>query len=473
VDLPVADSSCDLVIIGAGSGGLVAAAFAVQLGARVTMIEKNRIGGDCTWTGCVPSKALLKAAKIAQEVRTARHYGIETAPPVADMRRVRDYVQSAIEAVYQYETPEELNQAGIDAVVGQAHFLDPHTVQVGEHMVRSNAFLITTGGHAFIPPIPGLDQVRFITYEQIFENDHLPQTLTVIGAGPIGMEMAQAYRRLGSEVTIIDEHVLPKDEPEAQDVIRRVFEREGIRFVIGRVNAVRSDGDKIAVFTAENETRGEMLLVAVGRRPTVHGLDLEKAGVKYSDKGIPVDDHLRTNMKHIYAAGDVVGGYQFTHLAAWQAFQAVRNALLPGHTSGGASVVPWVTYTDPEVAHAGLTEEQARKEFGNDIDVHRWSMGKVDRAVCENDTDGFIKVLTKKGGSIIGATIVAARAGEMISEIVLGIENGWWLKDIAGAIHAYPTYSVAIQQLASAATVEQLLSGTQGRIIRGLSKWIR
>jgi pyruvate/2-oxoglutarate dehydrogenase complex dihydrolipoamide dehydrogenase (E3) component len=464
----VADSSYDLAIIGAGSGGLIGAAFAVQLGAKTALIEKSRIGGDCTWTGCVPSKALLKAAKVAHEVRNATGYGITTAPPVIDMRRVRDYVQSAIREVYQYETPEELQRSGVDVIMGPAHFLDPHTVQAGQRTVRANAFLITTGGHAFVPPIRGLDQVRFITYEQIFENDHLPRTLTVIGGGPIGMEMAQAYQRFGSAVTIIGEQVLPKDEPEARNVIRRIFEQEGVRFVIGRADAVRSDAEQIVVSAAEAETRSEMLLVAAGRRPTVLDLDLEKAGVSYSEKGITVDDRLRTNVKHIYAAGDVIGGYQFTHFAAWQAFQAVRNALLPGHGSGSASVVPWVTYTDPEVAHAGLTEDQARKEFGNDVEVHRWPMKKVDRAVCENDVEGFIKIVTKKGGVVVGAAIVAGRAGEAISELVFAIKNGWRLKDIAGAIHAYPTYSTAIQQLAAEATITQLLSGTQGRIIRGL-----
>src|SRR2546425_40620 len=460
------DSNYDLVIIGAGSGGLTAAGFAVQLGARVALVEKSRIGGDCTWTGCVPSKALLKAAKVAHEVRNATRYGITTAPPVVDMIRVRDYVQSAIRDVYQYETPEELQRSGVDVIMGRAQFLDPHTVQAGQRTVRAKAFLITTGGHAFVPPIRGLDQVRFITYEQIFENHHLPRTLTVIGGGPIGMEIAQAYQRFGSAVTIIDERVLPKDEPEARNVMRRIFEQEGVRFVSGRADAVRSDAEQIVVSSAEGETRSEMLLVAAGRRPTVLGLDLEKAGVRYSEKGIAVDDQLRTNVKHIYAAGDVTGGYQFTHFAAWQAFQAVRNALLPGHASGSASVMPWVTYTDPEVAHAGLTEDRARKQFGDDVEVHRWPMGKVDRAVCENDVEGFIKMVTKQNGVVVGATVVAGRAGEAISEIVFAIKHGWRLKDIAGAIHAYPTYSTAIQQLAAEATITRLLSGARGRIIR-------
>jgi pyruvate/2-oxoglutarate dehydrogenase complex dihydrolipoamide dehydrogenase (E3) component len=327
-----------------------------------------------------------------------------------EMSRVREYVQSAIREVYQYETPEELRRSGIDVITAPARFIDSHTVQAGERTLQAKTFLITTGAHAFIPPIPGLDQVPFITYEHIFENERLPRTMTVIGAGPIGMEMAQAYQRLGSQVTVIGEHVLPKDEAEAQDVMRKVFEREGVRFIFGRATAVRRDGSEIIspawdpsnprgrlrgvqsdperefiVSATGGETRCEMLLVASGRRATVHGLDLEKAGVRYSEKGIPVDDQLRTNVKHVYAAGDVIGRHQFTHFAGWQAFQAVRNALLPGHNSGFTEVVPWVTYTDPEVAHVGRTEIQAREEFGDSVDVQLWPMNKVDRAVCEND----------------------------------------------------------------------------------------
>jgi pyruvate/2-oxoglutarate dehydrogenase complex dihydrolipoamide dehydrogenase (E3) component len=469
----VANSTYDLIIIGAGSAGLTAAAVAVQLGARTALIEKNRIGGDCTWTGCVPSKAILKAAKVAHEIRIAARYGITTTGPMIEMSRVREYVQSAIREVYQYETPEELRRSGIDVITAPARFIDSHTVQAGEQTLKAKVFLIATGAHAFVPPIPGLDQVSFITYERIFENERLPPTMTVIGAGPVGMEMAQAYQRFGSQVTLVDQHVLPNDEPEVQDVMRKVFEREGVRFITGLATNVRRDDDHIVVSTSAGGARSEMLLVASGRRPTIQGLDLEKAGVLHSDKGIPVDDQLRTNVKHIYAAGDVIGAQQFTHFAGWQAFQAVRNALLPGHHSGFTDVLPWVTYSDPEVAHVGLTEVQAREQFQTDIDVHFRPMSRVDRAVCENDTDGFIKLVARKDGTISGATIVAARAGETITEIVVAMNNGLKLKDLAAAIHAYPTYSTALQQLAAEATIARMLQGNQGRFIRGLSKIIR
>ncbi len=467
------NSEYDLIIIGAGSGGLTAASFAAQLGAKVALIEKNRIGGDCTWTGCVPSKAILKAAKIAHEVRAAERFGITTAAPVIDMLRIREYVQSAIRGVYQYETPEELRQSGIHVIMAPARFVDAYAVQTGEGTLEAKTFLITTGAHAYIPPIVGLDQVPFVTYERIFENDRLPRTMAVIGAGPVGMEMAQAYQRFGTQVTVIDERVLPKDEPEAQDVMRRVFDREGVRFITGRAAAVRRQYAGILVSTTDGETRCEMLLVASGRRPAVDGLDLERAGVRHSKNGIPVDDQLRTNVKHIYAAGDVIGAHQFTHFAAWQAFQAVRNALLPGRDSGFTEVVPWVTYTDPEVAHVGLTEVQARAKFGGSIDVYTWPMSKVDRAVCENDTDGLIKVIAKSNGAVAGATIVSARAGEAITELTVAMKHELRLKDLAGVIHAYPTYSTAIQQLAAGATTKRMLNGVQGRIIRGLSKIVR
>lgn len=467
------ETNYDLVIIGAGSGGLTAAGFAAQLGAKVALVEKSRIGGDCTWTGCVPSKALLKAAKVAHEVRSAARYGIGTSPPAADMQKVREYIRAAIQQVYQFESPQELQREGIHVIIGGARFLDANTIAVGEERIRAKTFLVTTGARPAIPPITGLSDVPFLTYEQIFDNDRLPDAMIVVGGGPIGMEMAQAYQRLGSQVTVIAEHLLPKEEPEVREVMRRVFEREGIRFVWERAASVHTDGNHIVVGTGRQEARGRLLLIASGRKPSVDDLDLEKAGVAYSAKGIPVDDQLRTGVKNIYAAGDVVGGHQFTHFAGWQAFQAVRNALLPGSSSGFTELVPWVTFTDPEVAHVGLTEAQAREKFGEAVKLCRWEMNRTDRAVCENDTDGFIKLVAKKDGTILGATIVAGRAGETITEFIFAIKQGMKVMDLAGIIHAYPTYSTAAQQMAADMAIEAMLSGTSGKLIRGLSKIIR
>jgi pyruvate/2-oxoglutarate dehydrogenase complex dihydrolipoamide dehydrogenase (E3) component len=345
---------------------------------------------------------------------------------------------------------------------------------VGERSIHAKTFLISTGAKPAIPGI-GLEAggVPFLTYEQIFENDHLPETMIVVGGGPIGMEIAQAYQRLGSQVSIIAEQILPRDEPEVREVLHRVFGREGIRIVAGRALSAHRVGSKISVATTQGAVVADILLIASGRRPSVEDLDLEKAGVEYSERGIPVNRELRTNVKHIYAAGDVTGGPQFTHVAGWQAFQAVRNALLPGSSAGLTDLIPWVTFTDPEVAHAGLTEAQAREKFGDAVQTYRWNMNRTDRAICENDTDGFIKIVTRNDGVIAGATIVAGRAGEVITELLIAIQQGWKAEDLAGAIHVYPTYSTAVQQMAAEIALTNLLSGPSGRLLRGISKLIR
>ncbi len=461
----------DLIIIGAGSGGLTAAEFAVKLGIKVALVEKERIGGDCTWTGCVPSKALLKAAKVAHEARSAGKYGILTDPPATDMNQVRNYVRQVIADIYQHETPEKLVGKGIDVVIGAAHFVDPHTIQVGQRRLSAKKLILATGAHPFIPPVPGLDEVPYLTYLQMFDNDQLPERLLVMGAGPIGSEIAQAYQRLGSQVTLVDIGLMPKEEPEVAEVMGRVFTREGIKFVAGLVTAACRAGNDIALNVKEQKIQGDMLLVAVGRAPNVGGLALDQAGMKYSAQGIEVDKNLRSNVKHIYAVGDCVkGNYQFTHVAGWQAVQAVRNALLPGTSNGFSEAVPWTTFTDPEVAHVGLTEAEARQEFGNGVvGVKLWPMSRTDRAVAENDQEGFIKVIHKKNGKVLGATVVASRAGEIITEFALALKRGLKLFDLANVIHVYPTYSVGTMQLAGQVVVDNLLSGLSGQALRFLA----
>jgi len=459
----------DLVVIGAGSGGLVGARFAAQLGARVALVEKSQIGGDCTWTGCVPSKALVKAAKVAHEMRTAAQYGIVIDQPTVDMLAVRRYVRSAMQAVYKFETPEELANQNIEAIFGAAQFVDANTISIGERRIRSRAFLLATGARPVLPGIPGLNEVPFLTYEQIFDNDMLPQSMVVLGGGPIGVEMAQAYQRLGAQVTVVTNSVLPKEEAEVQKLMQSILESEGVRFVLEPPKSMRKNGTGPVITTANHELRCDLLLVAVGRRPNLDGLHLEQAGVRFSAKGIEIDGRLRTNVKHIYAAGDVTGGYQFTHYAGWQAFHAVRNALLPGSSTGISELVPRVTFTDPEVAQIGATEAQARAEHGGRVRVHRWEMSKVDRAICENDTSGFLKIITKPDGTILGATVVGARAGEAIMELVIAMKEGIKAGDLAATIHPYPTYSTAIQQLTSELAIERVLSGTTGRVVRGLA----
>jgi len=463
----------DLVVIGAGSGGLVAASFAAKLGSRVALVEKDRIGGDCTWSGCVPSKALIKAAKVAHAVRTASQYGILTNAPSVDMAAVRAYVRGAIQDVYQFETPELLRAGGVEVFHGAGQFVDASTIAIGEQVVRAKNFLLTTGARPLIPPIAGLDDVPFLTYENIFDNHVLPQTMIIVGAGPVGVEIAQAYQRLGAQVTVVAERLLPKEDRDVQSKMRSLLEREGIHFVLGRARSAHKDGEAVVITAEDIEVRGNLLLVAAGRRPVVDGLSLERAGVQYSRQGIAVDGHLRTNVKHIYAAGDVTGGYQFTHYAGWQAFEAVRNALLPGSALGTTDLVPWVTFTDPEVAHVGLSEEEAFAKFGASVRVQRWNMDRVDRAVCDNDTSGFIKIITKEDGAIVGATIIAARAGEAIVELIIAMKKKMKVSELPGAIHPYPTYSTAVQQMTADIAVDDLLSGTSGKVVRALSRMVR
>ncbi len=458
----------DLIVIGAGSGGLTAAGFAAKLGVRTALVERARVGGDCTWIGCVPSKALIRVARAAHEARTAATFGIQTGPPVVDMAGVRAYIQGTIAQIAAGETPAVLRGAGLTVMEAEARFLDATTIQAGEHRLTGKHFILCTGAQPTLPPIQGLAEVSYFTYETLFDNGRLPEHLLVVGGGPLGLEMAQAYLRLGARVTVIAERILPRAEPEAQQVLRAVLTGEGMALVAGRATAVRRDGPDLVLTAGAAEVRGDMLLVATGRTPTVAGLDLARAGVAYTDQGITVDEHLRTSVKHIYAAGDCVGGPQYTHFAGWQAFQAARNALLPGSSAGFSAAVPIVTFTDPEVAQVGLLEAAARQAHGESVVVTHRPLAEVDRAICENDQAGFIRIIHKPDGTLLGATIVAARAGETITELVLALQRGLKLGDLASAMHAYPTYSTAVQLLAADVAVAQVLSGLSGKLVQGL-----
>jgi pyruvate/2-oxoglutarate dehydrogenase complex dihydrolipoamide dehydrogenase (E3) component len=468
----------DLVIIGGGSAGLTAAGFAVQLGRKVALVENHRIGGDCTWTGCVPSKALLKVAQVAHQMRNAARYGLGPAEPAVDLKAVMAHVRSAVDEVYRSESPETLRADGIEVFLGQARFRDANTLEAGDGDVRLDArrFLIVTGARPFIPPVPGLDEVGYLTYETIWDLEELPEHLIVVGGGPVGCELAQAFCRLGARVTLLEAapRILLQDDPEAADLVAQRLTEDGVDLRLGSaVQQVWRSSDGIHVGLDEAEVVGDALLLSVGRQPNVSALELEKAGVAYTAKGIQVDRYLHTTQQHIYAAGDCVGGYQFTHYAAWQGFMAVRNAFLPGATRGVLDRVPWATFTDPEVAHVGLTEGQAREKFGEGVMVCRWPMDRVDRAIAEGNTSGFVKLVHRSNGTVLGATIVAARAGEMIHEWSLAIDRGLKLGDLANSIHIYPTYSTSNMQAAAHIRVEQLLAGTYGRVVRGLARLAR
>lgn len=461
----------DMVVIGGGAAGLVASGFAGKLGLKVALIEREALGGDCTWTGCMPSKALLKVAKTAHTARTSAQYGVRADAVTVDMRQVRDHVQGIVQRIYAAETPEEFSKRGVDIIIGEGRFIDSHTIQVNERQLCAKRIIIASGGRPNIPAIEGLGRVPFKTSRSIFQNDVLPSTFLVLGAGPIGAEMAQAYARLGSKVILIGQQLLERDEPEARVALQHVLEREGVCFVQGRVVSAQMMGEEILLrMDNGEELRGEMLLVATGRRPNIESLDLDKAGVAFTPQGITVNAALQTSQRHIYAIGDCIGGPYFTHRSGFQAAQAARNAIFPGSSAGLSDVLPWVTFTDPEVAHVGLTEHEARAMHGTAVKTYLFSLTHGDRAVTEDDTDGFIKLVYKGSGKLLGVTIVAGRAGEMLTEFALAMKNGLNLRDITATIHAYPTYSDIVHKAVSEAVIEELFSGLTGKIIQRITR---
>lgn len=458
----------DIVLIGGGSAGLTGARFAARAGAKVALVEGGRIGGDCTWTGCVPSKALIHAAGLSRSVRAAHELGLGSGDFTLDASAAHRHVRDAIQTVYEEESPDVLRQEGIDVLLERGRFTDPHTLQVGEGSVTARRFVVCTGAVPSLPPIPGLDGVGYLTHESIFDEPRTFEHLLVIGAGPIGLELAQAFHDLGSRVTVLATELLPEADSDVRAFVERDVFGDGMELVLGTIDAVRADGDRTVVEAGGAAYEGDGLLVAAGRRPRVDGLGLDAARVAYDRAGIQVDGSLRTSQRHIFAAGDVTGGPQFTHLAGWQAFQAVRNALFPGSAAGMPKVLPRVTFLAPEIAEAGLGEDEAREKLREDLRVHRLEMSASDRAVTEGRTDGFLKLIADRKGRIHGAVIVADRAGEMIGELVLAIEHGLDIGALASAVHPYPTWSSAIQQLASDVAISRAVDGRLGRFGRWL-----
>ena len=451
----------DVIVIGGGAAGLTSSGIAANFGAKTMMIERHRLGGDCTWTGCVPSKALLKAGKVARHIRKASDYGLIDSEPQIDFKKVIEHVHEIRDEIYEdADAPENFEAMGIEVVEGTAYFTDKHAINIelsdGEtRVVTSKYFFICTGASAFVPPIEGIDSVDYLTNESLFEIESLPEELVIVGGGPIGSEMAQAMQRLGSQVTVIDmaDRIMTNDDAEMADMLLQKLKDEGVNYVLNAgVQKIESHNGRIDIHVDINgESKvvsGSDLLMATGRRANVNGLNLEAAGVKYSGRGIEVNDKCRTNVSHIYACGDVTGGYQFTHMSEHTAKVAATNALLKFPMKVDDTHVPWCTYTDPELGHVGATEKQLQ-EKGEDYEVYRFPFSKVDRAVTESEGDGLIKVYAKKwNGKILGASVVGTNAGEMISEYAVAMKNGVSLKNLADTIHPYPTYGLGARRAA-------------------------
>jgi pyruvate/2-oxoglutarate dehydrogenase complex dihydrolipoamide dehydrogenase (E3) component len=457
----------DLVIIGMGSGGMVAAEFAATIGLRVAVVERGRVGGDCLWTGCVPSKALLASAKAAHTMRVADSYGLPSIAPEIDTslvwKRIRAIQQEIASAD---DNPERFEAEGVEIVRGAARIVGPNTVRVlgegatGEDRALETRFiLVCTGSRPVVPPIEGLKEAGFLTSETLWDLDRAPDSMVMIGAGPIATEMSQAFARLGIGTTVLQKgpRILPRDEPDLVDILVEKLRSEGVDLHFNvETERVTVSGKRKIVFGSENGVpsrwEGEELLVATGRRPNVEGLGLEEVGVKVGRTGVEVDERMRTAVPSIYAAGDVAGRFLFTHSAGYEGVRAVRDAFYPGKGKV-TDFVPWCTFTDPELAHAGMTVAEAEKKHGDDIEVYRLDLSHSDRARADNATEGAIVVVTAKG-KVVGAHILAPAAGEMIHELALAINEGLKLSEVASLIHVYPTISTGIGQLAAEAAFE-------------------
>ena len=470
----------DLTIIGGGSAGLVLAVAGAKLGKKTALVEKHRIGGDCLWTGCVPSKALLKAAKVANYTRNAEKYGINVRDTTPDWQRVMEYVRGTQHAIEEeHDNPERFREMGVDVIFGDGHFESSDTFVVqdtesGEtRTLKSKKYVISTGSRPIAPPIPGLESCGYLNSETVWELEEFPERLLVVGAGPIGVELGQAFHRLGADVTIAQrsERILTKEDTDVSEQMLGYLREEGITIRLNtNITQVVKVQDSISVTfsNSENETTEQTfdnILIAAGRAPNVEGLGLDKIGVQVGSRGIEVNNKLQTSVSNIYAAGDVIGHYLFTHVAAFQAQLLLRNIFFPLSKTINYAVVPWTTFCDPEVARCGLTEAEAREKYG-DVDVFTLDQADVDRAVAEGETHGFSKVIaTRWTGKILGVHLVGTNAGEVVHEYVLAMQSGIPLRKLSGMIHVYPTFSSSVWRVAGKWFSESTLIQTLRKLI--------
>ncbi len=467
----------DLIVIGGGSAGLVAAGGAATLGAKVALIEKNSLGGDCLYTGCVPSKTLIKSARFAFQARQAQNYGFQKLEPKFlddDFSAITNRVQNVIQIIETHDSPEVFEKMGVEVIFGTPEFLNENEIEVTskqtseKRILKAKRFCIATGSHPFVPPVEGLRETGFVTNEEIFHLKNLPKRLIVLGGGAIGMELGQSFARFGSEVTVIEQgkRILSKEDEEVSEYMKMILTAEGIKFLL-QTKAIKArkqiDGAKILTCETDGkkfEIEADEILVAVGRVPNTDGLELEKAGVEYDKKCIKTNDYLQTTSRHIFAAGDVTAHFQFTHMADYEAQIVIQNTFLPFPFKKKTDfrVVPWATFTEPEIGRVGLTENEARKKFGDkSVKIYHTDFSQNDRAQAESQTQGFAKVVTNKG-NIIGATIVGERAGELIHEFVWAMKQNLKISQINKIIRVYPTLAKITQAVGTEATLETLKS---------------
>jgi pyruvate/2-oxoglutarate dehydrogenase complex dihydrolipoamide dehydrogenase (E3) component len=473
----------NLIVLGAGSGGLTVAAGGAALGARAALLEKHRMGGDCLNYGCVPSKAFLKVAKVAQTVRTAEAYGVRGAGPLPDqdLKQVMDYVRAARARVAPHDSVERFTALGVDVHLAPGRLRTAHEVVLGDGgpAIWGRHIVLATGSHPFVPDLPGLREAGYLTNETVFDADRLPARLLVIGGGPIGAELGQAFARLGSAVTIVSgaAHVLPREDADVAAVLAERLRREGVT-ILDRARAVRVERRDQVKSVTVRLTDGERtldvdeILVAAGRRANVEDLGLETVGVALDERRVRIDRRCRTTVPSVWAVGDVAGPHQFTHWANYQARIVIRNALFPGSWQYDDATVPWTTFTEPEVARVGLSEDEARRR-NVAYDVYRAPFDDNDRALCDGEPEGFVKVLTRRvGGRILGAAIVHEHAGELLHELVLAQKHGLSLAKLSSPIHVYPTLAEAKRAVGDAYLRGKLRPGLRAVLARAFA-WLR
>ncbi len=459
----------DVCIVGAGSAGLVAAAGAAQLGLEVVLIERALMGGDCLNFGCVPSKALIAAARMAHAQRRGAAFGIAPVEPKVDFARVMDHVAETIAAIAPNDSVERFEKLGVRVLKEEARFVGRNELQAGPHHIRSKRIVLATGSRPAVPPIPGLAEAPYLTNETVFANRTLPPHLIVVGGGPIGLELAQAHRRLGARVTVLEAaSFLAKDDPELSAIVVSHLKDEGIELVAG-AKIARVEGTNVILESGER-LDGSHLLVATGRTPTVDGLDLDKAGIAYTRHGITVDQALRTANHSVWAIGDCNGLYAFTHMAGYEASLFIRGALFRAPAKLDHSLVPWATYTDPELAQVGLSEQAARQKHGDGIKVLRWPFADNDRARTERVRDGLVKAVTDGHGRILGAAIVGPNAGELIQPWCLAISKRLKISALANFVPPYPTLGEASKRAAGSYFTEALFGSRTRKLVRFLAR---
>ena len=461
----------DMIVIGGGAAGLTASGMSALLGAKTALVERRRLGGDCTWFGCVPSKSLLRAARTAHEIRTADRFGFASVDPHFDFTKVMEHVRQVQQRIYDdADAPPRMEELGVDVVMGQSHFLDPHTIQVEDGSKRarrlsSRFFIIATGSRPLVPAFAETP----MTNETVFELESQPHRLLILGAGPAGIELAQAFTRLGSQVEVVaaGDRILPRDDPNHAGMLRDFLAQEGVVFHLGRKVTGLSRGENGLRATLDDGRSliCDAALAAIGRKPVMEELQLSAAGVRVEAQGIVVNSHARTSQRHIYAAGDVTGRHNFTHMAEHMSEVAVTNAILRWPARIDERHVVWSTFTEPELAHVGESEAELRRRNAKYSEI-RFPFEKLDRAITEGETKGEIKVFAGSAGKLLGVSILGANAGEMISEYALAMRNDLRLSDIANTIHPYPTFLLGNRRAATRFVARQLDSPLLGLLCR-------